>query len=256
MGSFRAWESWAIYPSDFLTKLQNIFLGLVRIKVTSVSRILIFRIENLKVFSSLKNSKDNESKRSNIDDDIDGRPINSDGSDNRTLALVADYDDEEDIDGKPITKPPSSMDDDIDGRPIDSWLKRNLDFDGFLIMEICFSDHIPSRNEKEKEKEKEKGKDKDKKSNSNSAAKPRFVPTKWESIEPDRVTAPGLCLTVGERKTNEFSSMISFSPAVTSSKWDVDNEINTRPTESLYEDLAEKSYSTDNSNSNHSSNNE
>merc|ERR1740129_1713087 len=26
---FRAWEDWALYPMDFLIKLQNIFLGLV-----------------------------------------------------------------------------------------------------------------------------------------------------------------------------------------------------------------------------------
>jgi hypothetical protein len=37
MSSFRAWESWAIYPSDFLIKLQNIFLGLVRTKIPTVN---------------------------------------------------------------------------------------------------------------------------------------------------------------------------------------------------------------------------
>lgn len=29
LACFRAWEDWAIYPQDFLIKLQNIFLGLV-----------------------------------------------------------------------------------------------------------------------------------------------------------------------------------------------------------------------------------
>lgn len=29
MGIFRAWEDWAIYPNDYLIKLQNVFLGLV-----------------------------------------------------------------------------------------------------------------------------------------------------------------------------------------------------------------------------------
>ena len=29
MSCFRAWEDWAVYPSDFLINLQNIFLGLV-----------------------------------------------------------------------------------------------------------------------------------------------------------------------------------------------------------------------------------
>ena len=29
LNCFRAWEDWALYPQDFLIKLQNIFLGLV-----------------------------------------------------------------------------------------------------------------------------------------------------------------------------------------------------------------------------------
>lgn len=29
MRMFRAWEDWAVYPRDFLVKLQNTFLGLV-----------------------------------------------------------------------------------------------------------------------------------------------------------------------------------------------------------------------------------
>lgn len=28
MQMFRAWEEWAVYPKDFLIKLQNTFLGL------------------------------------------------------------------------------------------------------------------------------------------------------------------------------------------------------------------------------------
>ncbi|CAF4734498.1 unnamed protein product, partial [Rotaria socialis] len=96
MSSFRAWESWAIYPSDFLIKLQNVFLGLVRPKV----------------------APEIEVKKSTFDDDIDGKPINHEPTDSRPLALVADYDDEEDIDGRPISMLSSSVDDDIDGRPL------------------------------------------------------------------------------------------------------------------------------------------
>ncbi len=29
MNCFRAWEDWALYPMDFLIRLQNIFLGLI-----------------------------------------------------------------------------------------------------------------------------------------------------------------------------------------------------------------------------------
>jgi hypothetical protein len=28
MQVFRAWEDWAVYPKDYLIKLQNVFLGL------------------------------------------------------------------------------------------------------------------------------------------------------------------------------------------------------------------------------------
>lgn len=38
MACFRAWEDWAIYPNEFLIKLQNLFLGLV---VTKVSRLSV-----------------------------------------------------------------------------------------------------------------------------------------------------------------------------------------------------------------------
>jgi len=33
MACFRAWEDWAIYASEYLINLQNIFLGLVPVKV-------------------------------------------------------------------------------------------------------------------------------------------------------------------------------------------------------------------------------
>lgn len=33
MRMFRAWEDWAVYPRDFLVKLQNTFLGLVLVNL-------------------------------------------------------------------------------------------------------------------------------------------------------------------------------------------------------------------------------
>ncbi|CAF3517404.1 unnamed protein product [Rotaria sp. Silwood1] len=186
MSSFRAWESWAIYPSDFLIKLQNIFLGLVRPKAI---------IEN-------------EMKKSTFDDDIDGKPINNlESSDNRPLALVADYDDEEDIDGKPISIPSSSIDDDIDGRPLNTNRESRPRFQEEI-------EEMPS---------------------SSSTVKPRFVPTKWESIDPTQVA----------------------TQAVTISKWDFDQESTIKGNESLYEDLAETSRtSSDNNNNNNNTNND
>jgi U2-associated protein SR140 len=175
MSSFRAWESWAIYPSDFLIKLQNIFLGLVR----------------------QKPSTEIDTKKSTFDDDIDGKPINLESSDNRPLALVADYDDEEDIDGKPI----SNIAHDIDGRPLHTTQESRP----------CFHEEVES--------------------NSSSTVKPRFVPTKWQSIDPNQVAAQ----------------------AVTISKWDFDQESTVKGTESLYEDLAETSQT---SSDNHHINND
>ena len=123
MSSFRAWESWAIYPSDFLIKLQNVFLGLVRTKPTIVNHKTIYFLFKIYLFF-LINKKEIDEKKSTFDDDIDGKPINLESSDNRSLALVADYDDEEDIDGKPI----ANIVNDIDGRPLhaskECWLNK------------------------------------------------------------------------------------------------------------------------------------
>ncbi|CAF0807648.1 unnamed protein product [Rotaria sordida] len=182
MSSFRAWESWAIYPSDFLIKLQNIFLGLVRSKTTT----------------------ENEMKKPTFDDDIDGKPINLESSDNRPLALVADYDDEEDIDGKPMSIQSSSIDDDIDGRPLNTIRESRPRFQEEI-------EEIPS---------------------SSSTAKPGFVPTKWESVDPTQTTTQGKII------------------AVTVSKWDFDQESTIKGNESLYEDLAETSRTSSDNNNN------
>ncbi|CAF3945557.1 unnamed protein product [Rotaria magnacalcarata] len=183
MSSFRAWESWAIYPSDFLIKLQNVFLGLVRPKV----------------------APEIEVKKSTFDDDIDGKPINHEPTDGRPLALVADYDDEEDIDGRPISMLSSSVDDDIDGRPLNNNRESRP----------RFHEEIQDA------------------SSSSSTVKPRFVSTKWESVEPTQVA----------------------TQAATISKWDFDQESAIKGNESLYEDLADISRTTfDNNNPNNDEN--
>lgn len=128
-----------------------------------------------------------DSKKSAFDDDIDGKPINSESVDNRPLALVADYDDEEDIDGKPISMQTSSMDDDIDGRPLNpvsesisnSTKKHTLICT--LLTILLFYLARPRFQEKAEETS----------SSSAAAAKARFVPTKWESIDPTQVASQG-----------------------------------------------------------------
>ena len=116
-------------------------------------------------------------KKSTFDDDIDGKPIDLESSDNRPLALVADYDDEEDIDGKPI----SNIANDIDGRPLHSTQECLLTPTYPFPKDKCFPCSTSARPHFHEEVE----------SNSTSTAKPRFVPTKWQSIDPNQVAAQG-----------------------------------------------------------------
>ncbi|XP_038632147.1 U2 snRNP-associated SURP motif-containing protein-like isoform X2 [Scyliorhinus canicula] len=84
MTCFRAWEDWAVYPEPFLIRLQNIFLGLMKLD-------------------------DDLSERPVVTDDVDGTPIDSD--------QVAPLDD---VDGLPIDGIPldGAPLDDIDGIPL------------------------------------------------------------------------------------------------------------------------------------------
>ncbi|XP_055935383.1 U2 snRNP-associated SURP motif-containing protein-like [Argiope bruennichi] len=94
---FRAWEDWAIYPSEFLIKLQNLFLGLVPLS----------REGNEDSNSSQTTQVPNTDTEIPSSDDIDGVPLSTD-----------------DIDGVPLEGPLSEDRDDIDGVPL------NEDLDG------------------------------------------------------------------------------------------------------------------------------
>ena len=116
MSSFRAWESWAIYPGDFLIKLQNIFLGLVRNKSTAVKPLLSLLLDSNLLYSNSKGKR------------RDPRLMMT-SMENQSIWIhritvhwpwSLDYDDEEDIDGKPIAVSNPSVDDDIDGRPLNT----------------------------------------------------------------------------------------------------------------------------------------
>ncbi|CAF0758801.1 unnamed protein product [Didymodactylos carnosus] len=183
MNIFRAWEGWAIYSSEFLIKLQNIFLGLVKQKPTNHS----------------DNSSDPTDPGAFVgsDEEIDGKPVAVD-VDGKPLALVADYDDEE-IDGKPILK---SRDDDIDGKPLIDNTTHHV--------RSRFSEEINDTSE-------------------SSTVKPRFVQTKWETVDPSKLV----------------------EQAVTTSKWDLFDEeksndevshthTKSKAKESLYEDIGEE----------------
>ncbi|XP_011349105.1 U2 snRNP-associated SURP motif-containing protein isoform X3 [Ooceraea biroi] len=143
MRMFRAWEDWAVYPRDFLVKLQNTFLGLV-----------------------LMDEPEPEN-----DEDIDGAPLSD-----------ADGDGTEDLDGVPLdgaallkgamkhglTPQATSNYDDIDGVPMDE------DIDGVPM------DDDDSANARSRDDEKK-------------AAMPAgFVPSRWETVDPDQVEAQAM----------------------------------------------------------------
>ncbi|XP_026670988.1 U2 snRNP-associated SURP motif-containing protein isoform X2 [Ceratina calcarata] len=180
MRMFRAWEDWAVYPRDFLVKLQNTFLGLVLLM--------------------------DEPEPENLDDDIDGAPLSD-----------ADGDGTEDLDGVPLdgaallkgamkhgltpqTKPNY---DDIDGVPMDE------DIDGVPM------DEDDATNVRSKD-----GGGDDKKPSSVPAG---FVPSRWETVDPDQVEAQAMTTSKWEELgQNEDSN--SQDTSMDSSGRDYQNE--------------------------------
>ncbi|KAL2735933.1 U2 snRNP-associated SURP motif-containing protein-like isoform X1 [Vespula squamosa] len=143
MRMFRAWEDWAVYPRDFLVKLQNTFLGLVMLD---------------------EPEPENE-------EDIDGAPLSD-----------VDGEGGEDLDGVPLdgaallkgamkhglTPQTTSNYDDIDGVPMDE------DIDGVPM------DDEDNTNVRNKEDEKK------------PAMPAGFVPSRWETVDPDQVEAQAM----------------------------------------------------------------
>ena len=62
MQCFRAWEDWALYPQDFLIKMQNIFLGFVS---------TIEKAED----PNDNNGGQDDNEATDEDDDVDGIPL-------------------------------------------------------------------------------------------------------------------------------------------------------------------------------------
>ncbi len=102
LNCFRAWEDWALYPQDFLIKLQNIFLGLV---------------------SSVDSPKGNGGQDGNADnDDVDGKELSDeddvDGLPLDGAALMAAA--QQKNQSKPQARRGSASDDsDVDGTPLE-----------------------------------------------------------------------------------------------------------------------------------------
>ena len=169
MRMFRAWEDWAVYPKDFLVRLQNTFLGLVMA---------------------------DEPEPEN-DEDIDGAPL-------------SDLDGEggEDLDGVPLdgaallkgalklglTPQPATHYDDIDGVPSNFCTFFNSLFT-FLLFSLLFigrfavDDDIDGIPMDDDDHASSRGKDDDKKPLIMPAG---FVPSRWETVDPDQVEAQAM----------------------------------------------------------------
>jgi len=95
MSCFRAWEDWALYPMDFLIKLQNIFLGLVSSASPEPERR-----------PSVDEKSGDGENGDDTDEDVDGVPL-----DGAALLKAGG--------GLSVTRPDSHSDDSLDGAPIE-----------------------------------------------------------------------------------------------------------------------------------------
>ncbi|PSN54653.1 hypothetical protein C0J52_01081 [Blattella germanica] len=103
MQMFRAWEEWAVYPKDFLIRLQNTFLGLT----------------NMVEVKSHPESEGEEETETRLESELDGMPMSGGEGEG------------EDLDGVPLdgaallkgamkhTRPLPPPDDDLDGVPME-----------------------------------------------------------------------------------------------------------------------------------------
>merc|ERR1719309_1857987 len=95
MSCFRAWEDWALYPMDFLIKLQNIFLGLVSSGSPEIERR-----------PSVDEKSGEGENGDETDEDVDGVPLDGAALLKAGGSLSA-------------PRPDSRSDDSLDGAPID-----------------------------------------------------------------------------------------------------------------------------------------
>lgn len=130
MNCFRAWEDWALYPQDFLIKMQNIFLGFVTTKDES------------------ENGNDDKDV-SDDDDDVDGIPL--DGA--ALLKSAQKSGSTPSFGNKSRGNANSDEDSDVDGVPLD---------------------YVPPPKAK---------------AAPTKQAPAGFVPSKWETVDPEEVQA-------------------------------------------------------------------
>ncbi|KAJ9581860.1 hypothetical protein L9F63_003791, partial [Diploptera punctata] len=152
MQMFRAWEDWAVYPKDFLIKLQNTFLGL----------------NNMSEGKHVE-SEGEEEPEVRIETELDGMPMSGGEGEG------------EDLDGVPLdgaallkgamkhTRPLPPPDDDLDGVPMDD------DLDGEPMTEDMNS-----------------GVNSGKGKPGSGSMPAGFVPSRWETVDPEQVEAQAM----------------------------------------------------------------
>lgn len=245
MSSFRAWESWAIYPGDFLIKLQNIFLGLVRNKSTAVRPSLSFLLDSNPLFPLLySNSMRKRRDRRSMMTSMENQSI-------KIHQIIVHWPWSLIMTTRKISManqlPCPTLLSTMISTGVHWILNQNVRWrhtwlracEGFFLVS---SSARPRFHEEAAE--------------SSSAVKPRFVATKWESIDPNEVAAQGKLF----RRNSPLSSWsfvsFSLSLAVTISKWDFDQESAAKGNENPYEDLTDSKSSADNNNHLSHANNE
>ncbi|XP_058831221.1 U2 snRNP-associated SURP motif-containing protein [Topomyia yanbarensis] len=172
MNVFKAWEEWAVYPKEFLTKLQHTFLG-------------------IQIVEKQEEELDDE----NEDEDLDGVPLDGAAllksamlkgmteTETRTPVLKHDiYSDEEDIDGMP-------MDEDIDGVPLDgAVLGTDLEFENGTGKGKTGGSFIPSKWETV---------------DASQIEAQAITTSKWETLDPVAPAPPQISLRDGDNTDEE-----------------------------------------------------
>lgn len=119
MNCFKAWEDWALYASEFLIKLQNIFLGLVKLD-KACDKQSDRKLDGLPILLD----DDDDVDGIPVDDDVDGIPIDDAQIKFKTSSKWESIADDS-VDGKPIASKWDKLEEndeeeaDIDGVPLE-----------------------------------------------------------------------------------------------------------------------------------------
>ncbi|EUB59243.1 U2-associated protein SR140 [Echinococcus granulosus] len=213
---FRAWEEWAIYPNDFLIQLQNVFLGLT-LNVASKKSTNISEMDEEAVAGAPLEPNVGISKSSGMTavtanvESLDGAPL-------------VQYDgDPLDVDGSPLNVGGGNNeeDEDIEGVPLDTaWVQ--LHCESLLVLQISLillwlsSSSIKSRDVNKL----------------SSAAAPLFVPSKWESIDPDKAAEEAVTSNRWDLFADSSTSpskQPSSAGEIAASKVDIDEDVDGKP---------------------------